>query len=454
MEYNAALDRLFGLTDYERLSRAGSSQPRTDLGRMEAFLARLGNPHHAVPAVHVAGTKGKGSVAAMCMSVLRAQGYHVGFYTSPHLHTFRERIQVNGHPISEGEFADLVGRIWPHVEEFNANGEYGQVTLFEVLTAMAFWHFQQQHLDFQVVEVGLGGRLDATNVVNGVVSVITSLSLDHTAILGDTLEQIAAEKAGIIKDGAAVVSAPQRTEAMRVIQRVCKARNARLVRVDRSMAWRLKDASLDGQSLRVDGRLGSYDVRIPLIGGYQLENAATAIAAIEVLKERGVEISDRALEKGLASVEWPCRMEVLQRQPLIIADGAHNPYSASRLREAVKEYVHPNRTFLIFGASGGKHYDEMAAELAPICSQVMTTRSRHPRSVSSSDLADVFRRLGLSTVETVDVRDAVTQAVAMVGEDDLVLITGSLFVAAEAREYVKGIKGEVYPEMQSSLLVP
>jgi dihydrofolate synthase/folylpolyglutamate synthase len=167
-----------------------------------------------------------------------------------------------------------------------------------------------------------------------------------------------------------------------------------------------------------------------------------------------VEITDQALKKGLSSVEWPCRMEVLKRRPLLIADGAHNPYSAARLREAVKEYVHARKTFLVFGASGGKHYDEMAAELAPICSQVLTTRSRHPRSVSSSEAADVFRRLGIPTVETNDVRDAVAQALEMAGEDDLVLVTGSLFVAAEAREYVKGIKGEVYPEMQSSLLVP
>jgi len=387
----------------------------------------------------------------MCASALHAQGYTVGLYTSPHLHSFRERIRVNGEPISEEEFAALVDELWPMVEESKSDERHGAVTLFETLTSMAFQCFRKRNVDFQVMEAGLGGRLDATNVVNADVSVITSLSLDHTSVLGDTLEQIAREKAGIIKNGSTVVIAPQRPEAREVIREVCRAREARLIDVGENLSWKQQEVSLEGQSLHVKGRLDSYDLRIPLIGDHQMENAAAAIAALEVLKEKGFQITPEAIAQGFSRTEWPCRMEVLQRHPLVIADGAHNADSMARLREAVRSYIPFKRVILVLGASGGKKLTEMAAELALLNPTVLAAKSRHPRGVQTSQVADIFGVHGLTVFQFENIRTAMNQALEMADEEDLVLVTGSLFVAAEAREFLKGIVGEVYPELQPGM---
>lgn len=449
--YDSALHSLLSLIDYETVATVGHRQPRFDLTRISAFLERLGNPHKCAPTVHIAGSKGKGSTASMCTAALHAQGYTVGLYTSPHLHSFRERIRMNGQPISGEEFATLVNELWPMVEESKSDEEHGAVTLFETLTSMAFHWFRKRNVDFQVMEAGLGGRLDATNVVNADVSVITSLSLDHTNVLGDTLEQIAREKAGIIKNGGTVVIAPQKPEAREVIQEACRTCEAQLIDVGETLSWKQIEVSLEGQRLQVKGRLDSYDLWIPLIGDHQMENAATAVAALEVLKEKGFQITPEAIAQGFSRTEWPCRMEVLQRHPLVIADGAHNADSMARLREAVRSYVPFKRVILVLGASGGKKLAEMASEMALLNPTVLAAKSRHPRSVQTSQVADIFSVHGLSVSQFDDIRTAMSQALEMAGEEDLVLITGSLFVAAEARELLKGIVGEVYPELQPGM---
>ena len=234
MEYRQALDKMLSLTDLERVSGRTQSGGRYNLHRIGLLLERMDNPHLKTPTVHITGTKGKGSTAAMITSVLAAQGYTPGLFTSPHLHTFRERIQLNGAPVSESEFAALLEAVWPEVEAVNSKDSVGEVTTFELLTAMAFLHFHRQRAGFQVIEVGLGGRLDSTNLVQPQLSVITSISLDHTRILGDTLEKIAFEKAGIIKQGTPVVTSPQKEEAMRVLRDVARARHAPLVSAGRS----------------------------------------------------------------------------------------------------------------------------------------------------------------------------------------------------------------------------
>ena len=471
MDYRSALDRLLGLIDYERLTLPAGKRARYDLRSMEALLGRLGNPHIGIPTVHIAGTKGKGSTAAMCASVLSQQGYRTGLYTSPHLHSFRERIRMDGEPVGEKEFSTLVERVWPDLEWVSTSGDYGEVTMFEALSAMAFCHFKER-ADFQVLEVGLGGRLDTTNVASPQVCAITSLSLDHTSILGDTIEQIAMEKAGIIKAGVTVVTSPQVPEAMAVIEGVCREKGAELIKAGEHLKWSKGASGADGQALEVSGRLGNYELWTPLLGEFQLENVATSVGVLEALKERGFNISGQALRDGFTRVSWPCRLEVLSTRPLVICDGAHNPYSAARLRDSLPHYFSYGGVILIAGVSQDKNLEGIVEELANLFSpsrqtgwteqgsqeptsdsqdtkpRVIATRSRHPRAAPTGTVAQAFRSRNLIVEQVESVDEAVTRALGEAGEDELVLVTGSLFVAAEAREAIRGIEPELYPELQ------
>ena len=284
LDYQAAVEYILGFADYERASRTAVV---FNTSRMEALLESLGKPHLAASSVHIAGTKGKGSTAAMIASILTASGRRTGLYTSPHLHSFTERIRIDGHPIPEDEFAALVRKLKPDFEAFNRLGAHGELTTFEILTTLAFVHFQEKQADYQVLETGLGGRLDATNVVRPRVCAITSISLDHTEILGQTLAQIAAEKAGIIKPGCVTVSAPQPPEVRHVMSSVCHERGVRLLEVGRDIIWTLTGRSESGQSFRVDGWRGTYDLTLPLLGEHQLDNAAVAVGVAEALAAFG-----------------------------------------------------------------------------------------------------------------------------------------------------------------------
>jgi len=449
LNYQEATNRLLSLVDHERVQPSLPRQKRIyDLGRMEALLEYLGNPHLGTPTIHVAGTKGKGSTAAMCDAVLHAAGYRTGFYSSPHMHTFRERIRLNTQPVGEDQFAQLVADLWQPQEWVPANTDLGPVSLFEFMTVMAFQCYQQEQVDFQTIEVGLGGRLDATNVVQPSVCVITSISLDHTAILGDTLEQIASEKAGIIKPGASVVIGPQRPAAQSVILAVCQQRQARPVIVGQDITWQAGDRDSTGQSFLIRGRLGEYQLRMPLLGAHQLENAASAVAALEVLTEQGYSIPDQAFAEGFAGVSWPCRMEVLSQSPLLVADGAHNAYSMASLLESLPKYFDYSNLVVIAGFSRDKSINDMVALLAKGNPTVIATRSRHPRSTPPPELAGLFQDQGLTQVTAADsVKDAVAQAMELAGPKDLILGTGSLFVAAEVRETLLGIVPELYPDL-------
>ena len=333
MNYQEALDYVLKFADYERLPRSGIVW---DIKRIERLLARLDNPQNYARSVHVAGTKGKGSTSAMIASILQNAGYKVGLYTSPHLLSYTERIRVNGKPIAEKDWANLVEIIQPHVEAENALGDLGQLTTFEIFTAMAFLHFARVKADWQVLEVGLGGRLDATNVIKPEVCVITSISYDHMDVLGDTLAKIAGEKCGIIKPGADVVSAPQFPEAMEVIERVCKEKGVRLIKVGKDVTWERGGFNQEGQSFQVKGLKGEYKLRIKLLGEHQLENAANAVAAAELLQERGAKISSKNIAEGIWKVDWPGRLQVLRKKPWVVVDGAHNAYSMLQTGHSVR----------------------------------------------------------------------------------------------------------------------
>ena len=448
MNYTEAIHKLLSLTDLERVSGKAAHMRRYHLGRMRVLLERLGDPHLKTPTIHVTGTKGKGSTAATIASVLTAQGYTPGLFTSPHLHTFRERIQFNSAPVTEGEFASLVQDIWPVAESISIEGTQGSVTTFELLTAMAFLHFYQRRASFQVIEVGLGGRLDSTNLVRPEVCVFTSISLDHTHILGDTVERIAHDKAGIVKPGSVAVTSPQEPGVNKVLEDACREHGVTLVSVERECNWRREDFDLSGQSFVVNAPWGEFHLRTPLLGAHQLENGATALVTLQVLNDLGFTISDDSLARGFESVAWPARLEVLSRQPLVVADGAHNPYSARKLREALRQYFSPDRLVYVVGLSADKNASSIIRELAQDAAMVIVTRSRHPRAAQTETLAEGFRQVGIEAREVDTVEDALKYAISQAQQGDLVAVTGSLFVAAEARESLLDIPPELYPSLQ------
>lgn len=449
MDYQGAVRYLLGLADWERMASPVGQRPRYDLRRIEALVERLGSPHRAVPTVHITGSKGKGSTSAMLASILTAAGYRVGLYTSPHLHTFCERLRLGLEPVSPQGFADLVEKVRSAADALAQEGIWGRVTTFEFLTAMAFVGFRDAGCAFQVLEVGLGGTLDATNVVPApLVSVITSISLDHTHILGDTVAHIAWDKAGIIKAGSRAVTAPQAEPALEQIRRRASEVGAPLTEVGRDYRWFRGPWNLEGQHFALEGPNGRLEAWFPLLGEHQLENAACVLAAVDNLRQQGVVIPWEAVVEGFRRVRWPARLEVLRRRPLVVADGAHNPFSIARLCVAVRDYLGARRLFVVFGTSSDKDIPGMVEALACLAPRVFLARSRHPRSTPVERLQEVCVSYGLEAVLCGGVLDALQRAMAEAEEDDLVLVTGSLFVAGEAREALLGIAPEVYPELE------
>jgi dihydrofolate synthase/folylpolyglutamate synthase len=434
MNYQEALDYVLKFADYERLPRSGIVW---DLKRIERLLVRLDSPHIYARSVHVAGTKGKGSTSAMIASILQSAGYKVGLYTSPHLLSYTERIRVNGKPIDEEDWVELVKVIKPHVEAENALGDLGELTTFEIFTAMAFLYFEQVRADYQVLEVGLGGRLDATNVIQPEVCVITSISFDHMDVLGDTLAKIAWEKCGIIKTGAALVSAPQLPEALEVIERESRIRGVHLIKVGQDVTWERVGFSEGGQSFRVKGLKGEYHLHIPLLGLHQLENAANAVAAAELLQEKGAKISSHNIAEGLAKVDWPGRLQVLRKKPWVVVDGAHNAYSMKRMVEAIDEYFKYDKVKLILGFGADKDIAGMAAEAAELTSDIILVASKHPRAVKAEELVAEFQKHRVTPRIAESVKDAIALALGEAGHNDLICAAGSIFVTAEVMEWAR-----------------
>ncbi len=395
------------------------------LERLRSLLARVGDPHKQFPSLLIAGTKGKGSTAAICDSILRQAGYKTGLYTSPHLHSFRERIRIQGQLLPEADVVTLARQLQPHFEATP------NLTAFELITAVAFAAFAEARVDAAVLEVGLGGRLDATNAVDPAVAVITPISYDHTQILGETLTLIAREKAGIIRPGALVISAPQPEEAMVMIEEVCQGHQARLVVVDQDFHWEVGQTSLEGQAFRVDGR--SY--WLPLIGDHQVVNAVTAIAAIEGFAEKtGLEVSPEAVQAGITNVSWLGRMELLNRRPYLLVDSAMNGDSAEKLVQALEQYFAGRPVTLIFGASNDHPIKDMLAVLLPVASLVLVTASHHPRAEKPEKLVALTNGMGYNAQPVPDVSQALQLALADADPEGLVCVTGSLFLVADAQE--------------------
>jgi dihydrofolate synthase/folylpolyglutamate synthase len=403
------------------------------LRRMRHLLELLGDPHTQLRSVLIAGTKGKGSTAVMVAEVLQAAGLRVGLTVKPHLVDYRERIQVDGHPISPSDLASLVERVRPAVEA-NRSLPWGPPTYVETTVAMAFLHFVRASVDVAVVEVGIGGRLDATNVLTPLVSVITPISFDHTDLLGDTLDAIAREKAGIIRPGGRVACAPQPPEARAVIAATCGELGARLVEVGKDVVIAACRPSLEGVDAVIDGVRARYEVHLPLLGRHQAVNAATAVAALELLEEGGYRVGPQAVQGGLARVRWPARVELLGTRPYTLVDVGHNPASMQALCETLDELFAGRRVVAVFGMLRTKDYRSVTALLAPRADVVIATTPDNPHALPAEELAEVARPYAPHVEAVPDRQEAVARAVALAGPEDVLVVTGSFYLVGEARE--------------------
>ncbi len=405
------------------------------LVRMRHLLGLLGNPHARTPLLLVAGTKGKGSTAVMIAEILKAAGLRVGLTVKPHLVDYRERIRVGSRMISRAALCALVEAVRPAVES-GRDLPWGRPTYVETTVAMALLHFARQRVDVGVVEVGIGGRLDATNVVDPLVSVITPISYDHTEILGSTLPEIAREKAGIIRPEGVVVSAPQPAEAGAVITQVCQAAGARLVLVGRDIEIVLQASTLDGVRATIGGLRSRYDVRVPLLGRHQAANAATAVAAVELLAEHGFRVGPDAVRRGLAAVRWPARVELVGTRPYTLVDVGHNPASMAALCGTLRELLAGRRVVLAFGMLATKDYRSVTALIAPLADLVITTTPDNPHALPAADLAEEARQYTPRVIAVPDRRDAIERARALTGPDDVLIVTGSFYLVGMAREWL------------------
>ncbi len=410
------------------------------LANSERLMELMGRPEGRFKSVHVAGTNGKGSTSAFIASVLRAAGYRVGLYTSPHLVDFTERIRINGEPISEAKVVELARRVREGYER-GAQSIRSSLnpTFFEVTTAVAFSYFAEEGVDLAVIEAGMGGRLDSTNVVTPLVSVITNIDLEHMEFLGNTIERIAAEKAGIIKPGIPVVTGATQPEAVAVIERVAADKGAHVLLRNRDFrAERL--VSGREQVFNYQGTNTAYkQLRLALPGGYQVENAALAVAAIERVRAAGVDVDEAALRSGLAQTRWEGRLERVAQNPDVYLDGAHNPASAKMLAGAVRE-MRPEyeRVVLVLGILGDKDYRGIIAELVPLADHVIVTKPEYARAMDLSLLAAEARLLHGSVEPAATVALAIARARELASVGDLVLITGSLYIVGDARAELVG----------------
>jgi len=464
MTYPEVIKYLESFINYEKIPFYPYKES-LKLERIKEFLWIIGNPQESLQCIHVAGSKGKGSSCAFIAYILREAGYSVGLYTSPHLSDFRERIRILSvrrkaqgakrdfeGMISKNELTNLVEKLKPAVEKYNRNSKYGPLSFFEVYTASAFVYFKKQKVDIAVLETGLGGRLDATNTVNPLVCVITPLSYEHTQKLGNTLREIAIEKAGIIKghkvtprlrSGQAkspldfargrqshplvVISAPQEKVAMEVIKDRCKDIGANLYEVGKDITYRRNN-----NEFSVKGVLDEYpNLRIKLMGEHQLINASVAIGAIEALRSNNIDVGKDYIRGGLFNTSWPGRCEVISRDPLVVLDGAQNVASIRVLKATIKESFQYKRLILVLGISDDKDLQGICKELANLADIVILTQANNPRATEPEILARYFN--GKVVHKTPGVKEAKAISMRIAKKEDLILVTGSLFVVGEFR---------------------
>jgi dihydrofolate synthase/folylpolyglutamate synthase len=439
MNYDTAVRYLLSL-GRELAAPTQAAAAKFDLENISVLTERLGRPDRAYPSAHIAGTNGKGSTAAFLESILRHAGFRTGLNTSPHLERINERIRISGQEISDQDFADVLTRIQSITEELLAAGKLrAHPTYFECVTAMAFQYFAEQRVEFGVFEVGLGGRLDATNILTPVVSIVTRIDFDHENFLGHSLREIAAEKAGIIKPAAPVIMAEQRPEAREVV--IARARELRNPAIETSTAYQIdRESMLDGcVRARITEVSSGWEINLTprLPGRFQLQNATNAVAAARLLRGRGFRITDNNIAEGIAGTVWPGRIEKLQSHPDVYLDGAHNPSAARELATFLEANFAGRKIYLLYGALRDKAVDEVAGLLFPFAAEVIFTEPRTSRAISAAQLAEIAAHHAAQSVVIADAEQALDYALSKAAPGDAVFITGSLYLVGQLRHYWK-----------------
>jgi len=429
-QYHETLEYLYSFIDFSRVKHSQLNNVEFDLSQITKLLALLSHPEKKYPIIHVAGTKGKGSTSSIIAKILQSAGYRVGLFTSPHLQDYCERIQISGVPVTHAQFVDIVDRMRRAISKCE------KINTFAISTAIAFEYFAENKVDFAVMEVGLGGRLDATNAATPMISVITSISFDHMSVLGNTIEKIALEKAGIIKKGVPVVVGKQAySEVYDVFKNVAALQGSEYIDSTAQFQVTPVHQDLQGQSFRVtsaDGEISRL-YSLSLIGYHQLENALTSYCVIDFCRKNGYSVSEEAIEQGFSSVFWPGRFEVLNHTPPVVIDCAHNPYSIQRLMETVDLLFSDRKMVLLFGASADKNVVGMLEILLPRANKIIVTHSSQPRSLLPDEGVNLISSLGYNGMAIHMVEDAVHYALRQCDEDSFILATGSVFLAAAVR---------------------
>lgn len=434
MRYEEAISYIYSFVDYEKLSSPSYEKKERYPLRFKAFLKDIGSPEESFPVIHITGTKGKGSVAVMLTNILKEAGMTVGTYTSPHLIDVRERIMLNGRPIPKEEFLDLFIQILPYLEKRKKDRTYR--TVFEILTALAFLYFKKQKVDIGVIEVGLGGKLDATNVFKKSTAVITNISLDHINILGHSLREIADDKSEIIKENSLVVSGRQKEEVLELIQNKTLQRHCKFLYTG-DFAYTIKHKDESHTIFDLQTIFASYKgLNLSLAGSFQVENALTVVGVIEGLKDtqshsaKFKSINEGTIKRGLCSVVWRGRLELLDRDPYLVVDGAHNPYSMEVISRDIKDIFSYRRLILIFGVNRDKQIKQMLDAIVPISDEIIATRIDFPRSAEPKLIGNMLKERSVKV--TPNIGEALKMAYEIAAPDDLILITGSLYLVGDA----------------------
>jgi len=434
--YKSALDYLYSFVDYSLTRNLRYSAEKFNLDRMNLLMGLLKNPQNKYPTIHVTGTKGKGSICAMLSSVLIAAGYQTGLYTSPHLHEYTERIQVNGMKIKKIELVNLINEIERHVSSING------LTTFEITTAVAFLYFVKKKVDIAIIEVGLGGRLDATNIVRPLISIISTISKDHEKILGNTLKKIAEEKAGIIKENIPVIIAPQKPRIYTVLENRAKQKNAPIFRTDKLLKIKYITHDLDHQTFSiVDKKTNqSADIATSLLGKHQAINSLSAFTALKYLNKCGFIIPYEKIVEGIKNAKWPGRFEIISKKPVIVLDSAHNIDSISKLSQTTKEYFPRKKIILLFGASEDKNIRGMLSVLLPMSEKIIFSKSTHPRAMDPEKISALCNAYQNKISVIMPAERALEKAISLWNDHSIIVVTGSIFMVAAIRSILHSKK--------------